>query len=459
MRKPPAVYFFLTLILTCAVACGQEDTALDVQLQAIAAAHHGRVTLFAHNLKTGQTASLAPDELVKTASVIKLGVLLDAAEQIRAGKASLDERLALTKANQVEGSGVLGLLDTPLALTLRDTLTLMVVVSDNTATNLAIDRLGLAHINATIRAAGLKDTYLYKKVSLPPVGPMPPDQPKFGLGKTTAREMASLMERFATCRLSLDASAPLPGDSKLCATLLHMLRNQQDRNSLPRYLETLDTSEHGSAIANKTGALNQVRNDVALIATNAGPVVIAAFTQENLDQRWTGDNEAEQTLGKLAKAVADRWSPAGLDADALAWDGPGDPPKAANSKPLIRAQNRGAGLSGKCLGLGDLAALDAVGAHAEALACAVNQCVDGLKIRAPAAPGYVVGVGDVIAKLRTFAANVAYLCHCLTPNSSSGCPAWDGRDRLQLSALERCARSGIPPQRRKKRAADLLAEP
>jgi len=312
------------MLLFLPVLGAQEDEVLEAQLRAVAAAHQGRVTLFARNLKTGQTAALAPDELVQTASVIKLAILLDAAEQIRAGKASLDEHVTLTKSNQVEGSGVLGELDVPLALTLRDTLTLMVVLSDNTATNVAIDRLGLAHINATIQAAGLKDTYLYKKVYVPATGPMPADQPKFGLGKTTAREMESVMERFAACRLSLDGSAPLPGDGKLCGALLHMLRNQQDRNSLPRYLETLDTSENGPAIANKTGALNLVRNDVALIATKSGPVVIAAFTQENADQRWTGDNEAEQTLGKLAKTIVDRWSPAGLDAEGFGWDDPLD---------------------------------------------------------------------------------------------------------------------------------------
>ena len=320
LRFPIALAF--STCFAASVLPAQQDKILETQLQTIAAAHHGKVTLFARNLKTGQTAALLPDELVKTASVIKLGVLLDAAEQIRSGKATLDEQLALTKPNQVEGSGVLALMDTPMALTLRDDLTLMVVLSDNTATNVAIDRLGLAHINATIRAAGLKDTWLYKKVSIPPSGPMPPDQPRFGLGKTTAREMAALMERFATCKLALDGSAPLPGDSKLCGALLHMLRSQQDRNSLPRYLETLDTSENGSAIANKTGALNEVRNDVALIATKTGPIVVAAFTQENQDQRWTGDNEAEQTLGKLAKAIVDRWSPNGLDADGFNWEDP-----------------------------------------------------------------------------------------------------------------------------------------
>jgi beta-lactamase class A len=65
-----------------------------------------------------------------------------------------------------------------------------------------------------------------------------------------------------------------------------------------------------------------VRNDVALISTKAGPVVIAGFTWDNQDQRWTGDNEAEKTLGKLAKAIVDRWSPQGLDAKAFSWDDP-----------------------------------------------------------------------------------------------------------------------------------------
>jgi beta-lactamase class A len=299
-----------------------EDQQLDQQLQSIAAAHKGMVAIYAHNLKTGETASIKPDEPVQTASTIKMGILLDAAEQIRAGKTSFDEKLVLTKDNQVQGSGVLGQLTAPLTLTLRDFLHLMVVLSDNTATNEMIDRLGIAHINATLVAAGLKQTVLYKKVYVPATGPMPADQPKFGLGKTTAREMASLMERFAECRLSLDGSASLPGDGPICGAILHMLREQQDREDLPRYIEALDTSEQGSAIANKTGALDRVRNDVALIATKNGPVVIAGFTWENEDQRWTGDNEAQKTLGRLAEAIVLRWSPGGLDAGSFGWENP-----------------------------------------------------------------------------------------------------------------------------------------
>jgi beta-lactamase class A len=328
----PRAFSIILLLGTATLSAVQapslhEDAELDRDLAAIAAAHQGKVALYAENLKTGQTAALSPDQPVKTASTIKMGILLDAAEQIRAGHASFDEKLILTHANQVAGSGVLAQLDTPLPLTLRDTLTLMVILSDNTATNLAIDRLGLDQINATIRAAGLKQTVLYKKVYVPATGPLPPDQPLFGLGKTTPREMASIMTRFATCNLDLNATpneklATPQVSQVVCAAILHMLRNQQDRDSLPRYLETLDTSEHGSAIANKTGALDQVRNDVALISTKSGPIVIAAFTFENQDQRWNGDNQAEQTLAKIAQAIIHRWSPDGLDADAFPWDKP-----------------------------------------------------------------------------------------------------------------------------------------
>jgi beta-lactamase class A len=322
----PGVVLLASLSGSAQAASSQEDHDLDRQLQAIAAAHHGKLAVYAHNLRTGQTASLSPGLSVKTASTIKLGILLDAAEQIRAGRASLSEKLVLEHANQVEGSGVLGELTAPLALTLGDTLTLMVILSDNTATNMAIDRLGLDHINATLRAAGFKQTWLYKKVYVPATGPMPADQPQFGLGKTTAREMAAIMERFATCDLALDSAAPqVPADGPLCGAFLHMLRNQQDRNMLPRYLETLDTSEQGSAIADKIGALDAVRNDVALVATKAGPVIISAFTFDNADQRWIPENEGEITLARMAQAIVERWSPSGLDPSAFPWDNPLNP--------------------------------------------------------------------------------------------------------------------------------------
>ncbi len=306
MRFLSAIFFAIALSATLHA---QEDTALEAQLQALIQAHHGHVTLYAHDLNSGRTVAVNADTPVPTASVIKLTVLFEALKQIQEGKTHFDDKLTLTKENQVEGSGVLMFFDVPQTLTLKDVLTMMVIVSDNTATNVAIDHLGLKNIDARIQWLGLKDTFLYKKVSLPPIGPMPADQKQFGLGKTTAREMASLMERFSTCNLNAPGSTakPTAEDEKLCAAAMHMLRNQFYRNSIPRYLETLDTTEGESKIANKTGALDEVRNDVGVISAKNGPVVISEFTYGNQDKSWTPDNDAEVLLAKLAKVIRDRW--------------------------------------------------------------------------------------------------------------------------------------------------------
>jgi beta-lactamase class A len=149
------------------------------------------------------------------------------------------------------------------------------------------------------------------------------------LGKTTPREMAAILERLAACQLAFDGSTPHSADGPVCGAMLTMLRHQQDRGGLPRFLENLDTSAHGPAIGNKTGALNQVRNDVALIASRNGLIVIAAFTFDNADQRWSPENEGELTLARLGQAIVNRWSPAGLDPQSLNWQNPLDPPAAA----------------------------------------------------------------------------------------------------------------------------------
>ena len=315
-------FLMLAGILAPPMALAEEgdettDRKLEHQLAALAAAHHGRVALYAKQSNTGRVVAIDGEQPVQTASVIKLTILFEAMEQIRTGKAHWDEKILLTKGDGVSGSGVLAFFDTPLTLTLKDVLTMMVIMSDNTATNMAIDRFGVDAVNARIAWMGLKDTHLYKKIGKPPSGPMPTDQPKFGLGKTTAREMALVMERIGRCQLSAPGEAPQAGDAAVCQVALTMLRNQFYRDTIPRYLEKLDSSEEGSAIASKTGSLNAVRNDVALIAGKSGPIVISIFTYDNQDRSWTADNEGELIIGKMAKAIVDAWSPEGLDGKIL----------------------------------------------------------------------------------------------------------------------------------------------
>jgi beta-lactamase class A len=293
------------------------DQPLQQKLEALAATHKGHVALYATQLNTGKTVALDADQPVQTASVIKLAILFEAMEQVRAGKAHWDEKLTLAKGDGVSGSGVLNFFDTPLTLTLKDVLTMMVIVSDNTGTNLAIDRFGVDAVNARIAWLGLKDTHLYKKIGKPATGPMPSDQPKFGLGKTTAHEMEIVMERIGRCQLAGPGEAAQPGDTAICQTALTMLRNQFYRNTIPRYLEKLDSSETGSGIASKTGSLNAVRNDVAIVAGKSGPMVISIFTWDNEDKSWTADNEAEMMIAGLAKQIVEAWAPSGLDGKSL----------------------------------------------------------------------------------------------------------------------------------------------
>jgi beta-lactamase class A len=291
---------------------------LQKQLDKMAAHFHGKVGLYAINMNTGASVAIAPDTPVQTASVIKLPIMVETFAEVAAGKRSLEDKLVLTKDNQVPGSGILAQLQPGLQLTLYDAVVLMMDLSDNTATNMVIDHIGIAAVNARIHAMGLKDTYLYKKVFKPAEGPLPPDQAKFGLGKTTAREMAEVMESIEGCAAGAMPPAHAPAywngvsDSRLCREMVEIMRNQQYRNMIPHYLETIDTSDQGSAIVDKVGELDDVRNDVAIVYSKAGPIVISAFTYDNKDQTWIAENEAELLIARMARRIVNTWSPDGL---------------------------------------------------------------------------------------------------------------------------------------------------
>jgi beta-lactamase class A len=315
--SPLKLLFALLTFVFCSSETRAQNasTPLESRVAAITKEHHGDVALFAENLKTHETVAISPDTPVQTASVIKLAILYEALEQVRSGKAHFDDKIALTKADQVPGSGVLLFFDAPLSLTLKDVLTMMIVMSDNSATNLVIDHLGLENIDARIANLGLKDTYLYKKIFTPaPAGVvMPADQKKFGLGKTTAREMAMVMTKIARCELAEPGSQSQSDDAKLCGVALKMLHVQFYRSAIPRYLDGMPGAASDS-IANKTGSLDAVRNDVAAISTKNGMVVISAFTFNNKDHSWGAEQEGELTIAKLARAIIQSWSPDGLAA-------------------------------------------------------------------------------------------------------------------------------------------------
>lgn len=288
-----------------------DSESLQQTLEFIAGLHHGDVALFAENLKTGETVGIRPDEAVPTASVIKLAILYAAMQQVRAGAARLDDPLIMRKNDQVPRSGVLLFFDTPMTLTLKDALTMMIVLSDNTATNLVIDYIGFAAINSCIQKIGLKNTCLYRKALRPAEASAPDDHKRFGLGKTTPREIAQLMQKIISGNFSEQGAPSRAGDEYLRDLMLYMLRNQFYQGSIPRYLGAMYT-DTDSLIANKTGELNAVRNDVAAIDSNNGMLILSIFTYNNHDQSWSVENEGCLTIAKLAKAIVSAWSPEDL---------------------------------------------------------------------------------------------------------------------------------------------------
>lgn len=301
--KLSRISIFKLSLFILLMAVPTRASELQKKIGELAAAHHGRVALYAKNLTTGETVSLDAARPVQTASVIKLPLMLQAFEQVKSGKLTLSAPVVLSKENQVPGSGILTFMDPGLTLTLKDAITLMMTLSDNTATNMVIDVVGLRPTNEMLVRMGLKNTYFYKKVYKNAEGPMPADQKQFGLGKTTAEEMAKVLESIYRCDL---------GVPELCRQMITIMRNQQYRDMLPRYLERADTSEDLSAIADKIGALDDVRNDVALVYTQNGPVIISIFTYENEDKSWTPENHAEVLIGRLAQTIVAAWSPQGL---------------------------------------------------------------------------------------------------------------------------------------------------
>jgi len=104
----------------------------------------------------------------------------------------------------------------------------------------------------------------------------------------------------------------------LCQAALKMLHVQFYRSAIPRFLDGMAGAK-GDSIANKTGSLDAVRNDVAAVSTKQGVVVIAAFTYENADRSWGAEQEGELTIARLAKAIVTAWSPQGL----APWPVPG----------------------------------------------------------------------------------------------------------------------------------------
>lgn len=303
MRRVLVLCLVAATLASAENVADQPDATMQSLMDNYARHHHGKVAMYAKQLRTGQAVEIDADHPVNTASVIKVAILLEAMYQVKDGKVSLEDMLPLMKEDQVSGSGVLWLYHTPAQINFETALMLMITQSDNTATNLVLRHVGRENVNARLRTLGFRLTTSIRPIARSKEGDQSPELKKFGIGRTTAREMAGILESIDRCDL---------GDAKLCHTMIDMFEHQFWRNSIPHYLEDVDTTEVPSHIANKTGSLDAVRNDVGIVYTKDGPIVISVFTYDNQDQSWTPENEAEILIARMAKTLTDGWAPHGL---------------------------------------------------------------------------------------------------------------------------------------------------
>jgi len=280
-----------------------KESLADV-LQPAIDQHHGDVGLAIKNLKTGESFHYRAEEPMPTASLIKFPVMIATYRAIEDGKLSLDDKIELKKEDQVVGSGMLSSHFSPgTMLSLRDAIHLMIVFSDNTATNLVIDKLGLPVTTEYMTTLGLKETRLNSKVFRRDTSLNKDRSLKYGLGSTTANEMIQLLERLEKKELVSEKASE--------QMLEHMYAND-DKLKVPRLLPA------GTKVAHKTGSVNESRTDAGIINSTAGPIAFAILTDKNKDHRWTDDNEGDAFCAKVGSLVYQYFNPQGEATSSIA---------------------------------------------------------------------------------------------------------------------------------------------
>jgi beta-lactamase class A len=263
-----------------------DTSALRRKLDSIADAHHGVVGYSVIDLETGARISRRGDETFPTASLIKVPILVTVYDLVAKGQISLDDPLTVLKIDQVPGSGIIQFLHNGTILTVHDAAWLMSTISDNTATNLLLDRIIIRRVWAKMDSLGLQHTRVHSKSFLRNSSVAMDSSVKYGFGVTTPNEMAHLFELMA-----LGKAVNPVADS----TMLDILEHNGTDFMLQRYLV-------GARAAHKDGETDAVRTECTLWYLK-NRVVACVMTKENKDQRWILDNEPQLTLANMGLAI------------------------------------------------------------------------------------------------------------------------------------------------------------
>lgn len=252
---------------------------LAAEIEKIAGSHDGVMGVAIKDLTTGEDILINDQLTFPTGSSIKIPILIELQKQAAAGKFKLTDQHWVEKKDQVGGSGVLAQFsDHASQLSLNDLAVLMIVLSDNSATNMLIDQVGMAGVNRTLDELGLTQIRLRRKM-IDPAASARGDE-----NTATPRAAMMLMEKLYRGQV---------GDRRLSDEVLKMLKIRKS-SPIPRFLpESVE-------IANKPGEIEGAACDWAVVYIPHRPYAIAVMTNYN------GAGEAaDEAIAKVSKLAYD----------------------------------------------------------------------------------------------------------------------------------------------------------
>lgn len=256
----------------------------------------GRLGVSAKNLTTGETIQVNADSLFPTASVIKVPVLVELFYKINEGKLKKNTLLSFDDSLKYGGSGVLQYFYNGANIKLIDAAVLMIILSDNTATNLVLDCFADEHdakldaVNNRMKELGLNNTKILNKLMSFKTKKKTPEAIKFGVGYTTPNDMLRLLELLASGQII---------NPEVSAEIVNIMKNNQDYEMMKRYLP------EGVVVANKSGSIDKMKADIGIVYAKCATYIVAIFCDELSEVSYAVDNKGHLAVAEISKLIFD----------------------------------------------------------------------------------------------------------------------------------------------------------
>jgi len=286
-----------TILIFQSVMIGrsQEDSRLEDLVKPLIATHEGIVAVSIKHLATGSSFSHRGDEPMPTASLIKFPVMVAAYQQAAEGKIDLAKMLELKESDKVPGSGILTQHFSPgTRLSLTDLIHLMIVYSDNTATNMVVDQIGLSATTDLMSKWAFPNTQLHSKVFRGSTSIAPARSEEFGLGSTTANDMVRLLSQLDKQELvSAEASRQMYAHLLAC----------EDKPRFGKFLPRQPKGNKETNVAIKTGTVGRICTAAGILETPSGHIALCVLTSKNVDPKQGAESTGELLCAQLARAA------------------------------------------------------------------------------------------------------------------------------------------------------------